>query len=82
MFPEESILAVLQTSGGALTLQLLSLLILSCVFIFLGWMILDASRGRKKLHLRIDEVVNIIALHEKICAERWGRVSQKLNIDG
>ena len=70
----EGLLAVAQTPGGQLFLQLTSICI--CV-----WLATDLRSTRIRLYKRIEGVDDKITDHEKTCAERWGQIKEKLKLE-
>ena len=69
----EGVLAILQSPGGAIALQLGTVVLLL-------WVIVDGKRGRGKLHKRLDEHEDACNARNEVDARWRGRVSQKLDI--
>ena len=70
----EAIIAVFQTPGGALALEVVGIA-------GIVWVYTEQRRAKASLHGRIDTMVDKLSEHEKICAERWGAVKTKLGIE-
>ena len=67
----EGLVAIFQTPGGALALELIGIA-------GIVWIFTEQRRSKTSLHTRIDKMMEKFNDHEKICAERWGEVKTKL----
>ena len=64
----------------AVTLEVVSFLLLWGLFILIWRVHVSAKDGRAAIHTRLDVALKEYNGHEKECAERWGTVSKHMEI--
>ena len=64
----------------AVTLEVVSFLLLWALFVLIWMVHKSAKEGRAALHSRLDEGLKEYNQHEITCAERWGTVSKHMEI--